>query len=156
MKNPVRLSNRYSVLASNGRNAADQGDANTSTAPVSRTLHLADGNRMGARALNPDITAGDIDARWQTSTLRSSSSTTDRRSAAEAPTGPRRSGTKSTPTALSAPWRSTGLRVRCSHSFRMNCAALRSVALSPRFVGVIMGVTFGVLRFRQASAGKLK
>jgi hypothetical protein len=41
---------------------------------------------MGGRTLNPDSTAGDIDARWQTSTLRSSSSTTDRRSAAKAPT----------------------------------------------------------------------
>ena len=30
------LSNRYGVLASNGRNAADQTDANTSIAPVSR------------------------------------------------------------------------------------------------------------------------
>jgi hypothetical protein len=110
---------------------------------------------LGGRALNPDITAGDIDARWQTSTLRSSSSTTDRRSAAEAPTGPRRSGTKSTSTAISAPWRSTGLRVRCSHRFRTNCAALRSVALSPRFVDVIMCAAFGALRFRQASTGKL-
>jgi hypothetical protein len=36
--------------------------------PGTAHFHLADGSRMKGRALNPDSSTGDIDARWQTST----------------------------------------------------------------------------------------